>query len=298
LKGFGATDVDKERCASVSSRGSRVIKPIVFLLLAAAAGPVLAQTDDPLTKETITVAAGAGYIPSYVGSDDYVAIPAFGARGSLSGFNFQVRGTQASVDLIRQSDPRALDLQLGPVVNVNLNRTRSIKDAQVKALGELDTAIEVGGYVGIGKTGVITSDYDTLAATITYTHDLANAHDSYKITPAISYGTPLSRKAYVFLSGYADFVGKDYGDYYYGVTPVGALASGLPAYSARKSGALGYGVAALVNISLTGDLTGGLSLVGGAGYYRVSGRYARSPIVAIAGDRDQYYGGVGIAYTF
>jgi outer membrane scaffolding protein for murein synthesis (MipA/OmpV family) len=276
------------------------VKPVLIAVAALAAAPAAAQTavDDPLLKETVTIAAGAAYIPSYVGSDDYLVAPALGARGSVSGFNFQFRGTEASVDLIRNRDPHAIDFQLGPVAGVNLNRTRSIEDPQVRALGKLDTAIELGGYIGIGKTGVITSVYDTLSASVTYTHDVAGAHDSYQITPAISYGTPLSRKAYVLVSGYADYVGKDYGDYYFTVTPAGAVASGLPAFSARKSGMLGWGATALVNLSLTGDLTGGLSLVGGGGYYRVHGRYARSPIVAITGDRDQFYGGLGLAYTF
>lgn len=276
------------------------MRPLLFIAaLPAAAAPAIAQTaPDPLLKPTVTIAVGGAYIPSYVGSDDYIAIPAIGARGSVSGFNFTVAGTQASVDLIRQSDPHAIDLQFGPAAKINLNRTSRIGDRQVRALGKLDTAIELGGYVGIGKTGVVTSDYDTLSASVTWLHDVAGANDSYTITPAITYGTPLSRNAYVMLNASADFVGREYGDYYYSVTPAGALASGLPAYGARKAGMLGWGLIGLVNLSLTGDLTGGLSLVAGGGYYRVNGRYARSPIVAIAGDRDQWYGGAGLAYTF
>ena len=274
------------------------MKSALFLAAVATAAPAFAQADDPLAKRTVTIGVGAGYIPSYVGSDDYIVTPVAGARGNVGGFNFLFTGTQASIDLIRQDEPHALDFQLGPVAGVNLNRTRRIKDPQVRALGKLDTAIELGGYVGLGKTGVITSDYDTLSASVSYTRDVAGAHDSYQITPGITYGTPLSRKAYVMLNASADFVGRRFGDYYYSVSPAGALASGLPAYSARKAGMLGWGLTSLVNISLTGDLTGGLSLVAGGSYYRVNGRYARSPIVAIAGDRDQWYGGAGLAYTF
>lgn len=275
------------------------MKPVLIAVALFAAAPAVGQTaPDPLLKETVTVAAGGAYIPSYVGSDDYIFVPAFGARGTVSGFHFVFQGTQASLDLIRERDPHALDFQLGPVAGINLSRTSRIKDPQVKALGELDTAVELGGYVGIGKTGVITSDYDTLSASVSYVHDVAGAHDSYQVTPAITYGTPLSRKAYVLLNASMDYVGRKYGDYYFTVTPAGSVASGLPAFSARKSGMLGWGVTGLVNVSLTGDLTGGLSLVGGGGYYRVNGRYARSPIVSIAGDRDQWYGGLGLAYTF
>ena len=270
----------------------------IAAFLLGAAAPGFAQTADPLLKETVTIGAGGAYIPSYVGSNDYIFVPAIAARGSVSGFKFTAQGTRASVDLLRESDPHALDLQLGPVVGLNLSRNGRIEDARVKALGELDTAVELGGYAGIGKTGVITSDYDTLSASVTYVQDVAGAYDSWKVTPAITYGTPLSHKAYVMLNASADFVGRKYGDYYFSVTPAGAAASGLPAYDARKSGLLGYGLLGLVNLSLTGDLTGGLSMVAGGGYYRVAGRYARSPIVAIAGDRNQWYGALGLAYTF
>lgn len=274
------------------------VKPaLIAIALLGISAPALAQEADPLLKETITIAAGPSYIPSYVGSDDYIVVPTVGLRGSTGGFKFQFQGTQGSVDLIREA-PGGLDFQLGPVAGFNLLRSRQIKDDQVRALGELDAAIELGGYVGIGKTGVITSAYDTLSATLTYSHDVAGAHDSYLIRPAINYGTPLSRKAYVFLNGYMDIVGKDYGDYYFSVSPGGAVASGLAPFDARKSGTMGYGANLLVNVSLTGDLTGGLSLLGGGGYYRVQGRYADSPIVSVAGDRDQWYGGLGLAYTF
>ena len=80
------------------------------------------------------------------------------------GFSFLLAGNRAE----RRPDPQPArpgrDFQLGPVAVVNFNRTslKSIDDPRVRALGKLDTAIELGGYVGIGKTGVITSPYDKL----------------------------------------------------------------------------------------------------------------------------------------
>ena len=45
------------------------MKPVLIAVAALAAAPAAAQTavDDPLLKETVTIAAGAAYIPSYVG---------------------------------------------------------------------------------------------------------------------------------------------------------------------------------------------------------------------------------------
>jgi hypothetical protein len=37
------------------------------------------------------------------------------------------------------------------VLNVRFDRTNRIKDPQVRALGEIDTAIEVGVYAGFAK---------------------------------------------------------------------------------------------------------------------------------------------------
>jgi outer membrane scaffolding protein for murein synthesis (MipA/OmpV family) len=50
---------------------------------------------------------------------------------------------------------------------------------------------------------------------------------------------------------------------------------------------------------LTGDLRHPkLSLFGGLSYAQLLGDFKRSPIVAIAGDADQYFATVGLAYSF
>ncbi len=56
--------------------------------------------------------------------------------------------------------------QLYDVVDFNRSSIKSIDDVRVKRLGELDTSIELGGYVGIGKTGVFTSPYDRLSFSV------------------------------------------------------------------------------------------------------------------------------------
>ena len=54
----------------------------------------------------------------------------------------------------------------------------------------------------------------------------------------------------------------------------------------------------LANQSLTGDLTHGLSLFGTAGYSRLAGDFKRSPIVADRGSAGQWFGAIGLGYTF
>jgi MipA family protein len=52
---------------------------------------------------------------------------------------------------------------------------------------------------------------------------------------------------------------------------------------------------ALANVSLTGDLLGGLSVFAIGNYSKLLGDFGRSPIVR---DRNQWFGGLGLAYTF
>src|SRR3546814_4584311 len=78
------------------------------------------------------------------------------------------------LELLRNASVPGLYFQAGPIAVVNFNRssTKSIDDPRIKALGKVDTAIELGGYVGIGKTGVITSPYDKLSVSLSYRHDV------------------------------------------------------------------------------------------------------------------------------
>lgn len=126
---------------------------------------------------------------------------------------------------------------------------------------------------------------------------MSGVHDAEILTPSVSYLTPLSRKALVGLFASAERAENGYADTYFGVTPAGSAASGLPAYDPDggwKSWTAGMGGA----VSLTGDLTHGLQLVVAGTYRQLLGDVADSPIVATAGSRDQWMGALGIAYSF
>lgn len=270
-----------------------LLVPALFI-----AGPLAAQeVEDP---NQLTLGVGAGVVPSYEGSDDARVIPAAFLRGRVAGHPFFTRGTALFFDALPHEAPSGLDIGVGPVVGARLNRTGSIGDDRVKALGELDTAWELGGWAGIAKTGVVTSAYDNLSLRVSWVHDVAGAHGSYVVTPAIEYGTPLSPTTYVGLSLSANYVGKGYGRYYFDVDAAGSQASGLAAYgdAGRKSGFARLNLGLGVGKSLSGDLRRGWSLFALGGYSRILGRYADSPVVADAGSRDQWMGGIGLAYTF
>jgi len=269
------------------------------------ATPTIAQdeeNDQPRTSVRLDkfriIVAGA-LAPDYVGSDDYSVIPAPSIRGTLDGFNFETLGTSFDVDLFRDNG-RAIDLQLGPVIGLNLDRTsrlNRVKDAQVAALGKLKRAVEVGGYVGIAKTGVVTSAYDSLSFSVSWQKDVAGAHDSYILSPTLDYATPLSKRSYAGIALSADFVGDKYASYYYSISEAGALASGLPSFTA-KGGLKDVSLTLTGLQSLSGDLRHGWSLVALVSFTRLMGDASRSPIVSIAGSNRQWLAGLGVSYAF
>ena len=279
--------------------------------LTAAASPALAQdanTPASMTTaangqpvdfgDTITVGVGAAYLPDYEGSNNYRVVPAPLAIGAVKGFSFALIGNRLSVDLIRDPKTSSYDFQLGPLVVVDFNRdTSRFTDRRVQALGKVGTAIELGGYVGFGKTGVITSAYDKLSASVSYRYDVSNVHNSGIIQPSINYLTPISRKAAVGLFASAEHAGRGYATAYYTVNPTQSAASGLPTYFAT-SGWKDVSVGAVATVAITGDLLHGFKLVGGGTYTRLMNSFADSPVVSIAGSRNQWVGALGVAYTF
>jgi outer membrane protein len=265
----------------------RAILPAAALLLLSTA-PVLAQSAadtppagsaDGFDADTVTVGVAAAYLSDYEGSNDYRVVPAPAAIGSINGYAFQVLGNRVSVDLIRNQAGPTWDLQAGPIAVLNFNRsnTKSIDDRRVKALGEVNTAYEVGGFVGVGKTGVLTSPYDR--------------------QPTVSYFTPLSQKAAVGIFASGERAAGKYARTYFSVSPQQSLASGLPVYNAR-GGWKNWSLGVAGTYVLSGDLLHGWKAVGGVNYRRLLNDYADSPLTSIAGSRTQWLGAVGVAYTF
>src|SRR5215218_5961683 len=199
-----------------------------------AAGPALAQDAEegrPYDRNSLTIGLGAAYVPSYEGSDDYILTPISLAFGKISAFGFATRGTALYVDLVPDKRDAPVDFDFGPLANVRLDRTNRIKDPRVRALGEIDTAIELGAWAGIRKNGVL-HEYDSIGARVAWQKDVTDTHGSTIVTPAIEYSSPLSTKTLVSFSLQAEHVGDGYARTYYSIGPAGAAASGLAVYNA------------------------------------------------------------------
>ena len=263
------------------------------------APPSEAEPAPDFGKNTLTVGVLGAYLPDYEGSNDYRFSPAPIVVGSLSGFNFTVVGNRGSLDLIPDRKGSKIDFQFGPIAKVNFNRSSlsQIDDVRVRALGKRSTSLSVGGYVGIGKTGVITSPYDKIAVSVSYRQGVSGSNRSYTWEPSITYATPLSRKLGVLLTGSASYSGEGYANNYFSISPAESLASGLTAFNAHK-GWRDYTVAGLVTYAITGNLLHGFKLVAGVSYSRELNDFAASPITRVAGSPNQWLGAAGLAYTF
>lgn len=270
-------------------------------ILSCSAAPAFAQAataaqagDD---HNSLTIGIGGAYMPSYEGSNDYILTPVGAARGKIHDFSFFTRNTQLYINAIPTPSGPGVDFELGPIVGINFNRNTRLVDPRIEALGRRKLAVEAGGFIGIGKTGLITSDYDNLTVRVAYVHDVSGIYKSYVITPQIQYTTPLSRKAFVGLSASADYAGTGYATAYYDVDAAGALRSGLPVFTGRKGWKqVTFGVVG--GHALTGDLLHGLGLFFTGSYSRLQNDFAASPVTSVAGSPNQWFGALGLGYTF
>ncbi len=275
-----------------------------FIATAAAAlftaSPALAQDSGTALPEdeqagNTTIGLGAAFVPDYEGSDDYRLVPGGALRTKIGGVSIQTRGLYVYADLIAGGS-EGVDLDLGPIAGVRLNRTGKIKDDVVKLLPDRNAAFEVGGFAGVSFKG-LTNPFDSLSFRLDAVKDIGNAHQSLVLSPAIEFATPLSKTFFVGASLSADFVADRFADYYFSVTPAGALASGLPVFNA-DGGMKNWKVGLLANQSLSGDLRRGWSLFGTGSYSRLLGDFKDSPLVSRRGSAGQWFGALGVGYTF
>lgn len=273
-----------------------MVKYCSLVIALCVAQPAMAQQPAP-DRNFANVGIGASIRPSYDGSNDYVVGPAAIIRGKVAGFSFETAGPQLSLDLIREAADNGVKFKIGPVAGVGLNRTSQIRDRRVAALGNIRAAAHLGGFIGIQKTGIVTSPFDSLSFEIAYVRDVGSVHRSSIITPKIQYATPLSQRTFVSIAASASIVGDRYAQTYFGITPAGSVASGLRPYSAR-GGVKDVGITFIGAQSLGPDIRRGASLFAVAGYSKLLGRFKASPIVADAGSSNQVFAALGLGYSF
>jgi outer membrane scaffolding protein for murein synthesis (MipA/OmpV family) len=276
-----------------------VTSALAFAVPAAAQSvdaPPAAEGDSVFDGDYLTLGAGAIYVPSYEGSDDYTisALPLL--QGSIGGIGISPRAAGVALDFIPDGDSGP-QFSLGPSVRVRLNRASDVKDPVVELLPELDTAIEVGPSAGVSFPGVL-NPYDSLAFTVDARWDVAGAHDGMTINPSVSYTTPLSTGIAAVLSVSGEWADDNFMDYYYSVDTAAATITGLDEFQAQ-GGLKSLGTQLLLGWDLNNNLMdGGLALFFVGGYSKLMNDAKASPFTSERGSASQWMGGAGLAFTF
>lgn len=270
-----------------------------------ASSPALAQPEgqgpprgeNVFDGDYVTLGAGLAISPSYDGSDNYDINPLPVILGSVAGIDFEPRGPGLALDVIPDRNGAKVDFILGPVGRARFDRNSGIMDDVVRDLGELDVAVELGAVGGV-KINRVFNRFDSLTAEVDLRWDVAGAHRGRVIAPSLTYFRPINRGMAASLTISAEHVDDDYADYYFSISQAGSAASGLPSFNAT-GGWKNVGIAAFGAIDLDGNaMNGGFSVILIGSYSRLLGDPKRSPVTSIRGDADQFFGVVGIGYTF
>jgi MipA family protein len=246
--------------------------------LASAALALFAAT--PAVAQTITIGAGAQTYPKYPGADSYGInpLPIFGFRRENSPMTFEAPDDGIGLGLLGRDSV----VNIGPAVRFQGKRDEEDVGA---AVGDVGFTVEAGGFVEVYPV-----EQFRLRA------ELRQGLGGHKgLTGDI--GADLivrDENTYIFSIGpRARWADNDYHDAYFGVTPAVSGTTGLAAFD---PGSGFYAVGAQAGITYRLGRNWGLQ--GYAGYDRLVGDAADSPIVRAFGSRDQFSGGLGLFFEF
>lgn len=235
---------------------------------------------------SLGVGAFAFVTPKYEGSDEYgvggvpIAFPVFNNGISEERSRVAFRG----LDDVRVTVLRQGGFDVGPVVGYRFGRDEDVSD-KLTGLGDVDGGLVVGGFAaytmgGFSVDGAVSSQ--------------VTGDGDYGVTAEIAAGYEHSLTDRVTLGGrvMADYASDDYMDQYFSISAAQA-ANSAEGYSAFDAGAGFKSVGA--DLSLSFAATDRLSLRTSAGYSRLIGDAADSPISEAD---NQFRGGAGFTFQF
>ncbi len=232
------------------------------------------------------IVLGAASLPEFEGASSHQWVPLGVADLNFRGMNLEIRGLQGTLDILG----RGGSLKLGPAFSLSTPREDVIP--VLPAFGEVDFAIEVGGFIGF-ETPFGGADEGTLSGQVSVRQDVTGAHGGLLITPEIEYFFALHRMFRVGFSANATWASGDYMESYFSVSPGQREQSGLELFDAG-TGIKDIGVEAFSIFSFS-EQWGIFTRVS---CNRLLGDAADSPIVQTYGDRNQMFYGAGVFFRF
>ena len=242
-----------------------------------AAAPAAAQDE---RGWTVSIGAGARVSPKYPGADalGFSPMPLIDLRPRGSPLEFEAPDEGWGFGLLGRDSV----VNLGPSVGFVNKREQDDVGAPV---GDVGFTVEAGGFVHVFPVRNFRLRAEARRG--------IGGHDGWVGDLAADL-VIRDRDNYVFSIGpRARWADGAWHDAYFGVTPAAAAASGLPAYD-PGAGFHSLGAVAGLTYMLSADW----GVYGYAGYDRLIGGAADSPIVRAFGSRDQYSAGIGLFYEF
>jgi outer membrane protein len=265
---------------------------VVFTSIALiASGPASAQSSDfvfEVPGVSNFVAGAGGYVPDYLGSDDY----RFGAApAALITFGDSNRYARLVVTDLNVNLLDSKTWSLGPAINYRFGRS-NVDDNVVDNMRDIDGTVEVGAFGGWTWVGQDDPRHRFSAGT-EFLYDVGGEHDGYLISGSIRYFQPVLRPLTLSVGAALTYGSGDYMETFFGVNAGDAARSGLSPFNA-DSGFRDVRVPMMAIFSFSEKW----HLAGGVIYSRLLGDAADSPIVNDRGSKDQFFAGVGVAYAW
>ncbi len=249
------------------------------LLALFAAAPATAQDSAP-SGWTVSLGAGGRLLPKFPGSDEIGVAPLIYGTLRREGRPLPITAPDDTGVIGLLGGDSAFDI--GPAVR--LVGKRDEEDVGVP-VGDVDLTVEVGAFAQL----VIGDNFRLRAEG----RKAVNGHDGWVGDLGGDFFIRDGDRTLFIIGPRARYGDSNYHEAYFGVTPAAAAASGLPAYD---PGGGFYAVGAITGI--THMISRRWGVYGYAGYDRLIGDAADSPIVRTLGSRDQYSAGLGIFYSF
>jgi outer membrane scaffolding protein for murein synthesis (MipA/OmpV family) len=234
-----------------------------------------------LTPETTNLSIGVGpeYSPDYFGSDDYEISADPAAYVRFKNFVF-LDDDGADFGIIGFSNFR-----FGPTLRIAGRRDED-ENAALTGLGDVGTTFEFGGFAGA-------TFVDRYSVKAKVRHGIETGHRGLVIdanaTALLFRFGPVSTS----VSAQTTWIGNDYADAYFSVTPAQSAASGLPVYDAERGFRdIGGSFNAYLNIGRRWSLNPYVS------YKYIFDGIADTPIIDQFGDRQQFAVGFHVMREF
>jgi len=234
------------------------------------------------------VAVGGIYTSEYEGSEDYEVSPFAAARVQFGDhYYIETEGPGLRANVSTHDH-----IEFGPALNYRGGRDDDVDNDAVSRLREIDDAFEAGAFAKI-KTNGVRHASDELAFEIDVLTDISGEHEGTLVSFGPSYSYSPTERLRLGVSASATYATDDYAETYFSVNARNVGTSGLANFDA-DGGFKDIGVGVSANYALN-DRWG---LVGIAGYNRLLGDFADSPIVDDEGDAGQMMLGAGLTYRF